>query len=79
MNDPGGVRFAAAHCLRRLRWFLTHSPLSRFCPVARDSKLQDHRVVHHPSMAAAVIIGSLKIWSHFENTRLLVIITLLRS
>ena len=48
LNDPGGVRFAAAHCLRRLPWFLTHSPLSCFCPVARDSKLQDHRVVHHP-------------------------------
>jgi short-subunit dehydrogenase involved in D-alanine esterification of teichoic acids len=30
-------------------------------------------------MAAAGVIGSLKIWSHFENTRFEVIITLLRS
>jgi hypothetical protein len=31
------------------------------------------------SMAAIVVMGSLKIWSHFENTRLLVIIMLRRS
>ena len=31
------------------------------------------------SMAAMVVIGSLKIWSHFENTRLLVMSTLRRS
>jgi len=29
-------------------------------------------------MAAAVVIGSLKIWPHLENTRFEVIITLLR-
>jgi len=39
-------------------------------------ELQNDRVMHQRSTAAMVVIGSLKIWSHFEKTRLLLKSTL---
>lgn len=53
--------------------------LSGFSPHTRSGELETTAWCTTRSMAAAVVIGSLKILSHFENTRLEVIITLLRS
>jgi hypothetical protein len=56
--------------------FLGARPKNGF---TRGSRTGDLESVHSQAAAAAVIIGSLKIVSHFENGRFEVIITLPRS
>jgi hypothetical protein len=55
------------------------APLDGLGPHARTGKHEHDRLMYDAIVAAAVVIGSLKIWPHFENTRFEVIITLLRS